>query len=83
MCAGPLVYNVYRSTDPTAMLAKVARSSHEHKQYAEPCTGSNSAEPPGWMLPDAAVPSPPWSCAPRWVTMSPKVLQVTMTSNCS
>src|SRR5205809_1066486 len=34
------------------------------------------------MFPEGARPSPPASCAPRSLRMSPKRLQVTMTSNC-
>src|SRR5438552_13701616 len=48
---------------------------------AEPCTGSNSEVLPGWMFPEGARPSPPASCAPRSLMMSPKRLHVTMTSN--
>src|SRR2546426_12214471 len=33
------------------------------------------------MLPDGASPRPPASCAPKSLIMSPKRLQVTMTSN--
>src|SRR5204863_391221 len=36
---------------------------------------------PGWMLPDAAMPMPPISIAPRSVMMSPNRLVVTATSN--
>ena len=50
---------------------------------ALPCTGSNSETRPGWMLPQAAIPSPPVSAAPRSVRMSPKRLLVTITSNAS
>ena len=48
---------------------------------AEPCTGSNRLTRPGWMLPEAAIPSPPCSAAPMSVTMSPNMFEVTITSN--
>src|SRR5208283_5229484 len=48
---------------------------------AEPWTGSKSEVRPGWMLADGARPSPPASWAARSLMMSPKRLQVTMTSN--
>ena len=32
---------------------------------AEPCTGSNRLRRPGWMLPEAAMPSPPCSAGRR------------------
>ena len=37
---------------------------------------------PGWMLPEAAMPRPPCRPAPRSVTMSPNMFEVTITSNC-
>jgi hypothetical protein len=51
---------------------------------AEPWTGSNIATLPAskpWTLALAAIPSPPWSAAPRSVMMSPKRLLVTITRN--
>src|ERR1019366_1281748 len=48
---------------------------------AEPWTGSNIDVFPGWILPLAAIPSPPCRPAARSVMMSPNMLLVTMTSN--
>ena len=47
---------------------------------AEPWMPSNIETLPGWMLPDAAMPMPPTSSAPRSVMMSPNRLVVTPTS---
>ncbi len=38
---------------------------------AEPCMGSNMLTPSGFIFPLAPSPRPPWSCAPRSVSMSP------------
>ena len=48
---------------------------------AEPWIGSKRLTRPGWMLPLAAMPMPPWIMAPRSVMMSPKRFGVTATSN--
>ena len=48
---------------------------------AEPWIGSNRLTWPGWMLPDAAMPRPPWIIAARSVRMSPNMLLVTTVSN--
>ena len=48
---------------------------------AEPWMGSNMETWPGWMFPDAAIPMPPCSIAPRSVMMSPNMFVVTTTSN--
>ena len=50
------------------------------KGGAEPWTGSNMEVLPGWMLPLAAMPRPPWRPAARSVMMSPNMLLVTITS---
>ena len=48
---------------------------------ADPWMGSNKLTLPGWMLPLAARPIPPWIIAPRSVMMSPNKFAHTATSN--
>src|SRR3990172_260494 len=58
-----------------------AAGGHPGGGSAGPWIGSNMEVWPGCRLPEAAMPMPPCSMAPRSVRMSPNRLEVTTTSN--